>query len=238
MKRTIAIAALLALAMTPLAAADTPAQDWDINPFSIARSGEPCQSGASLPLAGQYGQLYKCENDKWVAAASLGGSTPGPAGPQGPKGDTGPTGPAGPTGATGATGATGPAGPALATYGLSEGSQVIFDFNAFTSPFGAGGVTPAAGTYMANWSMVISTPLGSPVEARCVLLAPTTVTTQGGGEADLAADELVTVSGTGWVTVDGATAVNVNCTDADGAGLGGVMQVSNLTLIPVASVTS
>ncbi len=44
----------------------------DINPFLVARDGQPCISnGSSVPLVGDAGQFYQCENNKWVAVKAF-----------------------------------------------------------------------------------------------------------------------------------------------------------------------
>ena len=242
-KRNLAAVAAVALVVAFAA----PASAGVDQSVPIALPGGPCQTGASIPLAGSLNQLYECVGDKWTPVsdiASAGQTGPqgpqgpdGPQGPQGPDGPQGPQGPDGPQGPQGPDGPQGPPGPALAAIGLSNGSGIDFDFNSITSPFGANNITPPAGTYVANWSMVISTPFNNDVEARCIIYGDISVTNQGGGEVNLAADEKATIAGTGWFTVDGSQGINLGCTDFDGAGLGGVMELSNLTLLPVASVT-
>jgi hypothetical protein len=47
------------------------------------------------------------------------------------------------------------------------------------------------------------------------------------------------VSGTGWLTVNGSQNVTVKCSDVDGAGAGpqAVADEANLNLLPIASIT-
>ncbi len=231
MKRTLALLALLSLAFAPLAGADTPAQDWDITPYSVARSGEPCRTGISLPLAGQYGQLYKCVADKWVATADLGGGATGPAGPQGPKGDTGATGPAGPQGPKGDTGATGPTGPQGPTGPAgADGTAVgyhkettipIHVTNSLTELFQSpdSPMSVSAGTYAVSMTgSVLSTTSGAAVEqATCNF----TVNGPGSGvPIDFSLNSSPwrdTVSDSTTITVGSAAQIGYHCRTSDAA---------------------
>ncbi|MFZ4517036.1 MAG: hypothetical protein ACOYOP_01520 [Microthrixaceae bacterium] len=242
-RNVIGGALLLVLAMAVPAAATT-----STAATIIAEPGGPCLSGYSVPLSGQYNQLYSCVGNRWQVSTGLG--TTGATGPQGPAGATGPTGPqgpAGPTGATGAQGATGsqgpagaqgPAGPALAAKGLSTTNAVAFGNAAPVPVFGATVLTPTTGTYLANFSVGFTTSAAAPMTVLCELVRNgNTVATVSDARWALPAAAVGTTGGTGWVTVTTGDAVTVACIDEDGAGGSGSIDAANLNLIPVASVT-
>jgi len=157
-RRRIARLAVASLVAVGLMATPAGAVMWPI----YAAPGGPCQSGRSIPLAGEWNQLYECVNNTWTAITAFpSGTGPqgpagangsdgaaganGPQGPQGPggangsdgaNGAAGATGPTGPTGAAGPSGATGPTGATGAT-GTDATVQFAYDGN-------AGGVPPSA----------------------------------------------------------------------------------------------
>lgn len=179
MKRTLALIALLGIALAPMAGADTPKEDWGINPYSIARTGQSCKSGSSVPLAGQLGQLYKCENDKWAVAKDLGGGAPGPAGPQGPKGDAGASGPAG---------TTGPQGPAGAVAGYF--TEISFPISVDDSnTVAATPIALPAGTYSISLAGTAMSTVSNVDQARC------NFTVDGAGTAQAI---IVSMGSSGW----------------------------------------
>ena len=211
--------------------------------YPPAEPGGRCLTGFSVPLSGAANQLYKCVNNQWAVVSTLDGGT-GPTGATGTPGTNGTNGVNGAPGAPGApgekgdTGDTGPAGPALAAYG-----QTFSNTPASLNPVEAndvfqdsGVLTPPAGTYAVNFAVGIFT--FNPVQARCF------VTIDGFGannvsapivsiDGDLSQDS---VTGTGWLDVDGNQAVTVECTNNLDAGEG-LAYGQNLNLIPLASVT-
>ena len=235
-KKTVLGASLtLVLLLAVPASATTTGGQW------VAAPGGPCRSGASVPLSGLLNQIYTCVNDRWEVTTGVGVAGPqGPAGPTGATGITGAAGPqgaAGPTGATGTTGAQGPAGPALAARGLNnDGTLHNFGTAGYTNVFGASVLTPAAGTYLVNYAVQFTT--SDPAEVSCIVgLAAGTAPNVFGADGIYGMSTTGSMSGTGWVQVDGAQSVSLKCSDLDGAGADSVSPAANLNLIPVASVS-
>ncbi|CAB4826895.1 unannotated protein [freshwater metagenome] len=218
----------------------------------IAEPGGPCLSGFSVPLSGGSNQLYKCVNNQWVVVSSLDGGT-GPAGPAGPTGATGAAGTNGVNGAPGADGlpgadgidgtdgAPGPAGPALTAFGQStSGSTVSFGTGTFTDVFpGPSNIlTPPAGSYAVNFAVGFLTI--EAVEAQCIVAIDSgTAANVSVPDVNYGSSVHGSVSGTGWLTVNGSQNVTVKCSDVDGAGTGpqAVADDANLNLLPIASIT-
>ena len=221
--------------------------------------GGRCLTGRSVPLSGQLNQLYKCVANKWAIVSTLDaapGAT-GPAGPQGvagatgadgvqgdagptgPRGATGADGPTGPAGPRGAVGATGPAGPALGAYGLaSEGGLVSVSSDTYVNvaPLPNNVLLPVAGTYLVNYSLSALAVTGMTLACYVSLGAGTSPNVLQVRESFGATDNR-TLSGTGWVTVDGTQAVSVECHQDVLPGGPGVVDQVNINLVPVASVT-
>lgn len=63
-----AVGATLIVAAPTSAVSNPPVVNpLDINPFFVARSGQPCAGPQSVPLVGQLGQFYECNpQNKWV----------------------------------------------------------------------------------------------------------------------------------------------------------------------------
>lgn len=223
-----------------------------------AEPGGPCLSGFSVPLSGGSNQLYKCVNDQWVVVSTLDAAT-GPVGPAGPTGATGAAGTNGANGApgadgtagadgapgadgtAGADGAPGPAGPALTAFGQSNsGSPVSFGTGAFTDVFPgpANILTPPAGSYAVNFAVGFLTI--EAVEAQCIVAIDSgTAANVSVPDVNYGSSVHGSVSGTGWLTVNGSQNVTVKCSDVDGAGTGpqAVADDANLNLLPIASIT-
>ena len=223
--------------------------------YPPAEPGGRCLSGFSVPLSGGSNQLYKCVNDQWAVVRTLDGGS-GPAGATGATGATGAAGTNGTNGVNGApgtngtngvngapgekgdTGDTGPAGPALAAFGLPNSSEPTSLNPAEENDvfFALPALIPPAGTYAVNFAVGIFT--FDPVQARCFV-------TIDGLQANNVSAPIVSiggsfsqdsVTGTGWITVDGTELVSVSCTNNLLAGEGQAVG-QNLNLIPLASVT-
>lgn len=217
--------------------------------YPPAEPGGRCLTGFSVPLSGGANQLYKCVDNQWAVVSTLDGGT-GPTGATGTPGTNGTNGANGENGAPGADGApgapgdkgdkgdTGPAGPALAAYG-----QTYSNTSASLNPFEAndvfptsGVLTPPEGTYAVNFAVTIFT--FNPVQAKCFVLV-------GGFQVNNVSAPIVSidgdfsqgsVTGTGWLDVNGNQAVTVECTNNAPSGEGQAAG-QNLNLIPLASVT-
>jgi Collagen triple helix repeat (20 copies) len=236
---------LVGSTLVAVVALAVPASATTTGGSAVAAPGGPCLSGFSVPLSGLANQLYTCVGNRWQVSTGVGSA--GPAGPQGPAGPAGATGANGSAGATGATGPTGPAGPTgpqgpagpdLAAKGLSTTNAVPFDHTVPVPAFGATVLTPATGTYVANFSVGFTTSAAAPMTVLCELVKNgNAVATVSDARWALAANNVGTTGGTGWVAVTAGDAVTVACLDEDGAGGAGSIDAANLNLLPVASVT-
>lgn len=64
---TAVVATLIVAAPTSATSNPPVVNPLDINPFFVARTGQPCQGPQSVPLVGQLGQFYECNpQNKWV----------------------------------------------------------------------------------------------------------------------------------------------------------------------------
>ncbi|KLR61686.1 collagen triple helix repeat protein [Actinobacteria bacterium IMCC26207] len=213
--------------------------------YPPAEPGGRCLTGFSVPLSGGANQLYKCVNNQWAVVSTLDGGTgptgatgaTGAAGTNGTNGTNGANGENGAPGAPGAPGADGAPGPALAAYGLSNATlpaslNPIEENDVFYS---LPDLIPPAGTYAVNFAVGIFT--YTAVQARCF------VTIGGFGANDVSApivsidgNSQDSVTGTGWITVNGNDKVSVVCINNSLSGEG-LATGQNLNLIPLASVT-
>ena len=102
--------------------------------------------------------------------------------------------------------------------------------------FGSSVLTPAAGTYLVNYAVQFTT--SDPAEVSCIVgLASGTAPNVFGADGIYGMSTTGSMSGTGWVQVDGTQAVSLKCSDLDGVGADSVSPAANLNLVPVASVT-
>ena len=233
--------------------------------YPPAEPGGRCLTGFSVPLSGGANQLYKCVNNQWAVVSTLDGGTGptgatgaagtngtngtngangadgtnGTNGENGAKGDTGDNGAKGDTGDKGDAGDPGPAGPALAAFGMDSafGQSQTFPSGATGAAFVDTGVVPPAGSYAVNFAVRMSNAI-TDVRAFCGVTV--------GGSFGLApnvsqpivsyaAGNIGSLTGTGWITVNGNQSVNVGCVNLASGEFEGVGQ--NLNLIPLASVT-
>ena len=209
--------------------------------YPPAEPGGRCLTGFSVPLSGGANQLYKCVNNQWAVVSTLDGGTgpTGATGAAGTNGTNGVNGAPGAPGADGADGAPGAPGPALAAYGLSNATlpaslNPIEENDVFYS---LPDLIPPAGTYAVNFAVGIFT--FTAVQARCFV----TIGSGGFGATDVSApivsidgNSQDSVTGTGWITVNGNDKVSVACTNNSLSGEG-LATGQNLNLIPLASVT-
>lgn len=187
-----------------------PAADAAPRPSAIAVSGGPCMVGHSVPLAGEFNQLYECTDDVWTVVDDLGADASGGAGP------VGPTGPQGDPGTLGTL------------LGGSIGTVVPIDAVTSKDVFRMGGnviTVPTTGSYLVNYSLTVDAD-NLDASVRCEVRrneTPGSIVAQP-VEADVAAAP-VQFAGTGFAQLTAGDLVDLACS----APMAGVLSTYRVT---------